>query len=131
MTKLKELAFQFEKLEFVTWITWALKTITDENKALQLISINVIFPFDKPDDIRLAVEEEIYQQWMDLDSILIQICKSGVCHMRVEICDKIQLGRRVYKDGGATHKYMDGLLPKMMKGGLVDVVNVKNLRKPW
>lgn len=92
--------------ESVTWVVWALRTITSEHKALQQISIHVVFPLDELNDIRLAVNEDIYQHWKGLDSILFQICQSGVCRLRTLIYHQNEWGVRVYRDGGAMYKQM-------------------------
>ena len=125
----------------IRWITGALKKITSERRVLQQISFHVFFNLDEPEDVRLAVGEEIYQEWMDLDSMLVRICQSHTCHVKAVLSFRRKWRKLMQQspeivDGyidnmkgstEKTHKYINGLLPEMTKGGLIDVVRPEYL----
>ena len=114
MTKLKQLELHFNANESIIWITETLRMLIPSPQILQEISLHISFWDNKRGDIRLAVGEQIYQQWMSLDSLLIQICKSQMC------MEAVLYGQR-------NPVYINHLLPKMMEGGFINVHKVRGL----
>ena len=89
----------------VRWIIRALKTV--ESRSLQHITIH-----PTPGD---AIEEAVYQEWQDLDQLLVQF---WITHsIRPRLVYKVR--RFVGKD---LRDYAAGLLPELTRRGLVDLV---------
>ena len=115
----------------IRWITRALKTITSEHRFLQQISIHIFYWVIEPENVRLAFREEIYQEWMDLDSILVQICQSHTCCVKAELYPNLMEiqghhGMRMHTN--PMDEYINDLLPEMKKRGLIVVVHHKNIK---
>ena len=63
----------------VQWITAALQTVTPKHRDLQQILIHIPFDFaidGASMDIRQAVGETTYDQWLDLDRLLVRLWES-------------------------------------------------------
>jgi len=65
----------------------ALQTITPEHRDLQQITIRIPYrhgpPARVPENLREAAEEDGYRQWMDLDSLLVQLSESRAIRTKV------------------------------------------------
>ena len=114
--RLKEVAFWSRKPGDV-WAAMALKTLTPEHADLRRVVIHIVigpFPGDERVDTRKEIGEEIYEQWMDLDRVLVHLWESNAIRARV-----------VYKTEGTgkvAYEYIEGLLPEMTTRGLVEMV---------
>ena len=104
--------FEFNRTH-ITWITAALNTITSRHTALQRISIHFHDLYGEQPSGE-ANGGEIEQQWMDLDTTLVGLCRSHARRMNA-FCD------------GETDKtireYMGYLLPKMTEEGLINAAS--------
>ena len=97
----------------------ALQTITSEHKDFQQISIR--FPndiaLDSPGaNIREEIGEIVYEQWLDLDRILIRFWESHSIRSKITY---------PYGLGDGPKEVMDCvscLLPEIMKRGIADLV---------
>lgn len=113
-TKLKEVAFWFKPQPL--WIIHTLKTITPEHRALQVISIYVD-PYhdtspDDPIDPKEAIGEENYEQWTDLDGLLVQLWE--LYAIRTKLIVEAKVGR--------VYKLVTGLLPHIAERRIVEPV---------
>lgn len=100
---------------YITWITTALKTITSEHTALQWISIHFLFiQSEQLSDVGEFEGDEVYRQWMDLDSILVHLWELRACRTKAVLDGK--------SGGETTYGYIEGVLPEMTKRGLIDLV---------
>ena len=95
------------------WITAALNTITSKHTALQRISIHFHDVYDERPSGE-AIGGEIEQQWMDLDTTLVGLCRSHTRRMNA-LCDG--------KTEETIREYIGCLLPKMTEEGLINVFN--------
>ena len=107
-TKLQDAVFRPSALR-VEWITLTLRVITREHRDLRQISVNVPSYLDHPlhvidGDVRAAIGEEIFEQWLDLDRILVHIWESFSIRTNVK-----------WTTGGN----VGCLLPEMKKRGMV------------
>ena len=110
-TKLKHVKFLRTKMRStVRWIVKALQTV--ESKYLESITV---FPFDK--SLPETVEEEVYQEWQDLDRLLVRFWTSHSIRPQVAYV----AGRRGTKD---LEDDAPKLLPELTMRGLVDLVEI-------
>jgi len=89
----------------VQWITTTLQTI--KSKSLQRILIR---PFGTPPE---AIEEEVHQQWQDLDRLLVQFWTSHSI--------RPQIMQGAGKEWNGLRDRLPGLLPELTRRGLVDL----------
>jgi len=65
----------------------ALQTVTSKHRDFQQITIRTPYryflPTREPEDLREAAREEGYRQWMDLDSLLVQLSESRAIRTKV------------------------------------------------
>ena len=101
----------------IAWITAALNTVAHEHSLLRQISISFPFYADRPTNVRLDFGEETYQEWMDLDNILAQLCESRACRINA-VYDQITGGKPMCK-------YIEGLLPRVVERGLIDAIHFR------
>ena len=113
-TKLSDAVFRLGSLN-VEWVILALQTAGDEHQDLRRISIDVpsyltrIHP-----DIRAAIGEGTFGQWLDLDSLLVHLWESRSIRPSVI---------RTWTGGNqAVGDCIGSLLPEMMKRGMIDLV---------
>jgi len=108
--KLKDVAFRCGWL--TQWVTTIVKTAKSEN--LQQITI-VSFAATVT-----QIEETVYQQWQDLDHLLVQLWTSRSIRPRV-----------VYKRTGGGDGMRDAasrLLPELTRRGFVDMIEPDELK---
>ncbi|KAF9786149.1 hypothetical protein BJ322DRAFT_771169 [Thelephora terrestris] len=110
-TKLREVTFWFDYE--AGWITNALKTILPEHRDLQEILI-CVYPSrdssaDDPVDSKKVVGEEVYERWMDLDDLLVQLWESHAVRTKL----------LVERKAGKVYRIVTGLLPEMMERGII------------
>ena len=112
-TKLTSVVLRVEE-KFVLWATTALKTITSEHRNLREVTIHINFRttldlVDSPIDVVSVIGKMLYMQWMDLDHILVQLCKLDAVCVRVSYCSA---GKQK-----ETREYAEALLPETVRGG--------------
>ena len=90
----------------VQWISMALKSVKSKN--LQHITIHPV--------IANTIEESVYQEWHDLDQLLVQFWTTH----SIRPCLAYKMG----KGGKNLRDYAAGLLPELTGRGLVDLVEV-------
>ena len=105
-TKLKQLKFRKKNRSSVQWITMTLQTV--ESRKLQSITICPQGPGPE------TVVEEAYQEWQDLDHLLVQFWTSHSIRPRV----RYVAGR----EGKDLRGDAPRLLPELTRRGLVDLV---------
>ena len=117
-TKLKEAVFEFcdSSDAQAAWIT---KTITPGHQDFQQISIHLLPHSHTSGDVRQAVGEEIYYQWMDLDNTLVRLSDSHGIRMKVTI-SQLYNEEPTQEDTEAVRQQIEGLLPQMAEKGLID-----------
>ena len=106
------------------WVAMTLRTITRKHRNLQQISLNarwesyirLIDSGNDPTNLRNAIGETLYQGWLELDEVLVQLWESHSVRSEVvydacrEICGR-KAGRRV-----------ENLLSGAMARGIVHLV---------
>ena len=115
--KLKRVVFLRENTGHATrhtveWVTKTLQTV--ESKHLQSITVS---PSNK--DLPETIKQEAYQEWQDLDRLLVQFWTSHSIRPRVMYV----AGRRGGKDLRAD---APKLLPELTRRGLVDLVETRH-----
>ena len=114
-TKLGDVVFQSETLG-VEWITLAVRVITREHRDLRQISVNVPFHLTclyLNGGIRKIIGDELFEQWLDLDRVLVYIWESLSIHTNVRWTGGVQKG--------FSGDYIECLLPEMTRRGMVTV----------
>lgn len=105
-TKLRSIVLRVED-DSVLWALTALKTISSEHRDLREVTIHIDFYTDSPTNLRPIIGEETYMQWMALDHVLVQLCKTDTVRVRVSSAGMPK---------GACG-YAEALLPETTKGG--------------
>jgi hypothetical protein len=111
--KLKDIAFQLNWWA-VEWVITALQTITLKHQDLRQITIEVshfLSLFRIYADIRPAIGETIFGQWVELDRLLVKFWES-----------RSILPRVVYTMGQDMGDCIGILLPEVTKRGIIDLV---------
>jgi hypothetical protein len=108
-TKLKEIMFKFHR-RHTAWVVSTLKTITSDHRDLQHILI--YFPFSARD----MVDEDTYNQWRDLDRILVQLWESHAIRVN-PIFDAGEEKRE------GVSEWVGALLPEANKRGMIGMRN--------
>lgn len=100
------------------WIITTLRTITHDHGELERITLMISSPrgLYGHEDAKYAVKEGVYQEWLELDHLLAQLCESH--SIRV----KVLYNLRVPVDGGEQKSRINVLLPEIMTRGMVDLV---------
>jgi len=104
LTRLQDIAFLCRE-PIVGWITTALNTI--RSKRLQKVSLE----FDHYLVIGDAIWERGRQEWSDLDCLLVRFWYLNPLRLRV-----------TYKPVEGMSDHMAGLLPELMRRGIVELV---------
>jgi len=99
------------------WIVMALQTITSKHQNLQQIRIRVPHhrcpPTRESENLGEAAGEDGYRQWMDLDSLLVQLLESHA------IRTKVTHGGKNSERKSEMCENMRGLLPKIAERGTI------------
>lgn len=116
--RLKEVVVHLGVLDDV-WATLALKTLTPNHRDLHQISIHI--PINSPLEPRLTMGFggiDGWWRWADLDRFLVQLWELNAFHTRV-----------VYVPAGEKEacECIGKLLPEMMKRGIVELVDKREL----
>lgn len=108
--RLKELSFDFQRFGDV-FIAMALGTLTPKHTDFQKVTILVPSVLvDESIGIRQSIGDEVYNQWMDLDRVLVRLWESNAIQTQV-----------IYRaTGGRGH--IEALFPEMSKRGAVEMV---------
>jgi len=109
-TRLRDVVFRPGVLS-VEWITLALQVVTCKHQDLRRISVDVPYHLAC---IRQAIGEEIFEQWSDLDRILVRLWESLSIRPNVRWTKGRWEGDRVGDCIGR-------LLPEMARRGTVTV----------
>lgn len=78
----------FQTYNFVGWVTRALETISIDHRGLREVSVRTLLQLPPIRDIsdfnlRETIGQEIYQRWVDLDRILVQLSESHAVRIKV------------------------------------------------
>ena len=117
-TRLKVAQFWCDQLS-AEWIVMALQTITSKHRDLRRISFHIPYhdTVGAPStDIRKTVGETAYEQWLDLDRLLVQFWESHLIRPKITYSYGLEDGRK----GGMD--FVSRLLPEITKRGVVDLV---------
>ena len=112
-TKLKAARFSCVELR-VEWIATALRTITPKHQTLRRIFIDIPPGYGVGASIRQTLGETNYEQWLDLDRLLIQLWESNLIRPEVRYSCVLQDEKEVI-DG------VSDLLPEVTKKGIVNL----------
>jgi hypothetical protein len=113
-TKLKDVVFR-PKSWSVKWITMALQTLTPKHRDVRHITIRVPYNLTVAGtdaDIRRAVGETGYGQWLDLDHSLVQFWEAR------SICPKVVCTTGTRGEQG-TRDFFGCLLPEITRRRIV------------
>jgi hypothetical protein len=118
VTKLKDVVFRPAPRK-VKWVTTALQTITPKHRDLQQISIWTLYPSFVCNagvytDVKGAVGEAGYGEWLDLDRFLVQLWESRSIRPKVA-CTPRQTRQELVD-------LIECLLPEITKRGIIDLV---------
>ena len=114
-TKLSEAVFRLGSLR-VEWITLALQAVGHKHRDLRRISIDVpsyLTHIHVDPDIRVAIGEGTFEQWLDLDRVLVHLWESH--SIRPSVMRTWMRGDKVVGN------FIGSLLPEMMKRGMIDL----------
>jgi hypothetical protein len=98
-----------------------LQTVTPKHQDFQEILIYVPYRLTVSDagpDIGLAIGEEMFGQWSDLDRLLVQLWESHSIRPKI-VCPPRVRGEQETRD---SVRY---LLPEITKGGIIHLVEVE------
>ena len=103
------------------WVALTLRTITRDHRNLQRISLEAscyaqFVDVDDPADLRDAIGETLYQGWLELNDVLVQLWESH--RIRSEVVYEIPRGIRGRR---AAHP-VKSLLSRAMARGVVRLV---------
>jgi len=116
-TGLKDVAFR-TGLQYISWVTVALKSITPENRDLRQILIYAPYYskiIDICGDVRQFVMGATCRQWSDLDLLLVQIWGWH------SICPGI-VSETPIREGRDMRECFELLMPVVTRRGIVDLV---------
>ena len=113
---LEEVVFRSEEVEDI-WAATALKTITSKHTDFRKVSIHVtpIKAFPVGESVRETIGEEIYEQWMDLDRVLVQLWETNSIHTQVFYS--------IDEEEKDAREHICSLLPEMTKRGIVEMTD--------
>jgi len=114
-TKLRDAVFRPGSLR-VKWITRTLRVIMRKHRGLRRISVDVPYHLAQlhlSEDLRRVIEEEVLEQWLDLDHALVRLWDLLSIHT-----DVVLTRGRVE---GVLGDFVGCLLPEMTRRGMVTV----------
>ena len=100
------------------WILKTLRTVACDHTELERIVLRVVSSQGLGDsqDVKYAVGESAYREWLELDRVLAQLCESQSIRVKV-VCDG-----SADTDESRERRRMEVLLPEAMARGVVDLV---------
>lgn len=111
--KLKDATFTC--FQGVKWITTILQTLTRDHRNLQQITLDANFllyhpKFDdaNPENPRSVVGDTLYEAWLELDHLFVQLRESHSIHLKV-LC-----GAPYTMDVNTAEDWVGRLLPELM-----------------
>ena len=116
-TKLRDVSFLLTSLS-VEYVTQTLQTLTPEHQDFRQISINVPYRQALSNDgvgVGQAVGEPVYNQWLELDRLLIQLWDSRSIRPKISYFAMKEERRQMAKSVGY-------LLPRAAKEEILDLV---------
>ncbi|KAF9789287.1 hypothetical protein BJ322DRAFT_1041768 [Thelephora terrestris] len=119
--KLKEVVFRLGRIIDV-WTVLALETLTSNHRALEKVAIHIHVWTPLVDEAAGSMEGMrgvIHHQWMHLDRILVRLWESHA------VSTQVIYSTRGTKNGRL--EYIGGLLPEVMKRGMVEVVDHRDV----
>lgn len=114
-TRLRDAVFRPGSLG-VGWISLVLRVITHEHRDLRRVSVDLPYylPYlDSYEDLKRSVGERFFEQWLDLDGILVHLWES------LSVRTNVRWTRKWLE--GVQRQYISCLLPEMTKRGIVTV----------
>ena len=119
-TQLKDVKFRWEC--HPRWAVEALRTVTHDNRNLQQLSLEAgeechgpRVGGNNPGDPFGHIGESSYQEWLELDSVLVQLWESH------SIRPEVEYNVPRWTDEGAGRR-MQKLLPEVTARGIVDLI---------
>ena len=117
-TKLKDVIFRPGSLN-IKWVIMALQTIAPKSRDLPQISIHV--PYTSAltvtgPNVRRSVGERDFEQWLELDRLLVQLWESRSAHPKI-LCT-VWKGEKEKED---LRDYIKHLLPEITKKVIIDL----------
>jgi hypothetical protein len=99
------------------WIVATLRTITHDHRKLRQITVHMA-PSSGLDcvDVKRAIGETAYQEWLDLDRLLVNLWESH------SIRPKVLYTANPEKDGGRARTRMKSLLPELTTREIVELI---------
>ena len=116
-TKLRDVAFTWWRLP--GWVIKTLRTVTHNHRELKQITLEIISGAGitgYEHDIGRAVGENTYQEWLELDRLLVQLCE--LHPIRLKVLYHPYKGTNENRE----RRRMKILLPEMMTRRMVDLV---------
>ena len=120
--KLKEVVFRV-RTQTVRWMTLALQTITPDHRDFRQISIHVPKPYRpiaNPPDLR---QGSVYNQWMDLDRLLVQLWESRGIRPKVLY--------EASENKEAMGEHIGCLFPEITERGIIELADYVKPRIPY
>ena len=117
-TRLKVVQFDCRDMS-TQWIAMTLQTLTPKHRDFQRISFHIPYHHTVSaacTDIRKIVGETAYEQWLDLDRLLVRFWESHSIRPKIAYPYRSEEGRK----GGMY--FVSRLLPEITKRGAVDLV---------
>jgi hypothetical protein len=116
-TKLKDIMFRLDWWS-VQWVITALQTISPDHRDLRQITIHI--PYHSPitgadANIRQAIGETDYTQWLNLDRLLVRLWESHSVRPKVAVPTEQAEGSECTRD------HVGHLLPEIANRGIIDL----------
>ena len=112
-TKLRDVEFTLWCLP--QWVIMTLRTITHNHRELEQITLCMCSELGISSyelDIRGQVGENTYQEWLELDRLLVQLCKLHLIHL------KVLYSLYIGTNGNWERRWMKILLLEVMTRGM-------------
>ena len=128
-TKLKDVAFMCPRDP--RWVAMTIRTITPNHTNLRQISLcygdRYLYPEStNPAHFRVLVGETAYQEWLDFDRLLVQLCESHPIRLRVLYGGSMSTSLK-----SMTRSCMESLFPEAAARGVADLINYDDLEWVW
>ena len=104
----------------VKWVITALQTITPKHQDLQQITIHIPYYLTVAKvfaDVRRAIGEAGYGQWLELDRLFVQVWESRSIRPKAVVCAMQVKEKEDMRD------CIGRLLPETTKGGIIGFID--------